>query len=169
MRLDELRSPAGARHRRKRVGRGHGSGHVKTSGRGQKGQKARTGSSIPAHFEGGQTRFATRMPYLGGFKNPFRKEYIVVNLSDLKVFAAGEAVNTQTLASHGLIRASQTKGMLKVLGNGKLDHALSVKAHKVSASAREAIEQAGGAVTLIALRKTPQTKRSGRPAPTPNA
>lgn len=165
MRLDELRSPAGARHRRKRVGRGHGSGHVKTSGRGQKGQKARTGSSIPAHFEGGQTRFATRMPYLGGFKNPFRKEYIVVNLSDLKVFAAGEAVNTQTLASHGLIRASQTKGMLKVLGNGKLDHALSVKAHKVSASAREAIEQAGGAVTLIAMRKTPQTKRSGRPAP----
>ena len=165
MRLDELRSPAGARHRRKRVGRGHGSGHVKTSGRGQKGQKARTGASIPAHFEGGQTRFATRMPYLGGFKNPFRKEYIVVNLSDLKVFVAGEQVNTETLAAHGLIRTSQTKGMLKVLGTGKVDHALSIKAHKVSASARAAIEAAGGSVTLIALRQTPKTRRSGNPEP----
>lgn len=165
MRLDELRSPAGARHRRKRVGRGHGSGHVKTSGRGQKGQKARTGAHIPAHFEGGQTRFATRMPYLGGFKNAFRKEYIVVNLSDLKVFGAGEHVNTETLASHGLIRSSHTKGMLKVLGNGKVDHALNVKAHKVSASAREAIEQAGGTVTLIAIRESVKTRRSGNPAP----
>ena len=166
MRLDELRSPAGARHRRKRVGRGHGSGHVKTSGRGQKGQKARTGSSIPAHFEGGQTRFATRMPYLGGFKNPFRKEYIVVNLSDLKVFAAGERVSTQTLAEHGLIRASQTKGMLKVLGNGKVDRALHIRPHKVSASARAAIEAAGGSISLIAMRTTPKTRRSGKPAPT---
>lgn len=165
MRLDELRSPAGARHRRKRVGRGHGSGHVKTSGRGQKGQKARTGSSIPAHFEGGQTRFATRMPYLGGFKNPFRKEYTVVNLSDLKVFAAGERVSMQTLAEHGLIRASQTKGMLKVLGNGKLDRALNIRAHKVSASARTAIEAAGGSVELIAIRK-PQTRRASKPAAT---
>lgn len=165
MRLDELHSPAGARHRRKRVGRGHGSGHVKTSGRGQKGQKARTGSSIPAHFEGGQTRFATRMPYLGGFKNPFRKEYIVVNLSDLKVFEVGEQVSTQTLATHGLIRASQTKGMLKVLGNGKLDRALSVKAHKISASAREAIEQAGGSVSIIPMRQTVKTRRSGNEPP----
>ena len=104
------------------------------------------------------------MPYLGGFKNPFRKEYIVVNLSDLKVFAAGEAVNTQTLAAHGLIRASQTKGMLKVLGNGKLDHALKVTAHKVSASAREAIEQAGGSVTLIAMRKTAEDEALGQDA-----
>ena len=168
MRLDELRSPAGARHRRKRVGRGHGSGHVKTSGRGQKGQKARTGASIPAHFEGGQTRFATRMPYLGGFKNPFRKEYIVVNLSDLKVFAAGERVSTQTLAEHGLIRESQTKGMLKVLGNGKLDRALNIRAHKVSASARAAIEAAGGTVDLISIRK-PQTRRATKPAPTATA
>lgn len=165
MRLDELRSPAGARHRRKRVGRGHGSGHVKTSGRGQKGQKARTGSSIPAHFEGGQTRFATRMPYLGGFKNPFRKEYIVVNLSDLKVFAAGDTVTTKTLASHGLIRESQVKGMLKVLGNGKLDRVLNITAHKVSATAREAIEQAGGAVTLIPIYETVKTRRSGKPSP----
>jgi large subunit ribosomal protein L15 len=138
---------------------------VKTSGRGQKGQKARTGASIPAHFEGGQTRFATRMPYLGGFKNPFRKEYIVVNLSDLKVFEAGEQVNTQTLAAHGLIRASHVKGMLKVLGNGKVDRALNITAHKVSASARAAIEQAGGSVTLIEIRQTVKTRRSGNEPP----
>jgi large subunit ribosomal protein L15 len=105
------------------------------------------------------------MPYLGGFKNPFRKEYIVVNLSDLKVFEVGEQVSTQTLATHGLIRASQTKGMLKVLGNGKLDRALSVKAHKVSASAREAIEQAGGSVSIIPMRQTVKTRRSGNEPP----
>ena len=165
MRLADLRPNPGARHTHKRVGRGHGSGRVKTSGRGQKGQKARTGSNIPAYFEGGQNRFSQRMPYLGGFKNPFRKEYIVVNLSDLKVFGAGEHVNTETLAAHGLIRASHTKGMLKVLGNGKVNHALNVTAHKVSESARAAIEQAGGSVTLIAMRETVKTRRSGKEPP----
>ena len=165
MRLDELHSPYGARRQHKRVGRGHGSGRMKTSGRGQKGQKARTGSKIPAYFEGGQNRFSQRMPYLSGFKNPFKKEYIIVNLTDLRGFAANEEVTTETLAAHGLIRPGDVKGMLKVLGNGKLDRALNVKAHKVSASARQQIEAAGGTVTLIALRQTPKTKRSGRPAP----
>jgi large subunit ribosomal protein L15 len=163
VRLSDLRAPAGARHRRKRVGRGHGSGHVKTSGRGQKGQKARTGSSIPAYFEGGQTRFAVRMPYLGGFKNPFRKEYVVVNLRDLRSFQAGEEVNGETLAAHGLIRPSQSKEYLKILGEGKVTQALNVRAHKVSTSARAQIEAAGGKVTLIELPKTPKTKRSGQP------
>ncbi|MBF6589022.1 MAG: 50S ribosomal protein L15 [Ktedonobacterales bacterium] len=163
MRLTDLRAPAGARHRRKRVGRGHGSGHVKTSGRGQKGQKARTGSSIPAYFEGGQTRFAVRMPYLGGFKNPFRKEYIVMNLRELASFQAGEEVTAEALAAHGLIRPAHAKGMLKILGEGKLDRALNVTAHKVSASARAQIEAAGGKVTLIEIHSTPKTKRSGRP------
>lgn len=165
MRLSELQAPEGARHRRKRVGRGHGSGHVKTSGRGQKGQKARTGSSIPAFFEGGQTRFAVRMPYLGGFKNPFRKEYIVVNLHDLNVFDSGSEVNGETLAEQGLIRASQTKGLLKVLGEGTLNRPLKVTAHKVSESARAQIEKAGGSVTLIELKRPERTKRSGKPAP----
>lgn len=165
MRLSELHAPDGARHRRKRVGRGHGSGHVKTSGRGQKGQKARTGSSIPAFFEGGQTRFAVRMPYLGGFKNPFRKEYIVINVRDLSVFDTGAEVNRETLAEQGLIRTSQSKDLLKILGEGTLDRPLKVTAHKVSESARAQIEKAGGSVTLIELKRPEQTKRSGRPAP----
>ena len=165
MRLSELHAPDGARHRRKRVGRGHGSGHVKTSGRGQKGQKARTGSSIPAFFEGGQTRFAVRMPYLGGFKNPFRKEYIVINVRDLSVFDTGAEVNRETLVEQGLIRTSQSKDLLKILGEGTLDRPLKVTAHKVSESARAQIEKAGGSVTLIELKRPEQTKRSGRPAP----
>src|SRR5579875_1766096 len=148
MRLDELHSPYGARKKHRRVGRGHGSGRMKTSGRGQKGQKARTGGKIPAYFEGGQNRFSQRMPYLSGFKNPFKKEYIVVNLSDLRSFAANEEVTTETLAAHGLIRPGDVKGMLKV-----------------SASARQQIEAAGGTVTLIAMRQTPKTRRSGKPAP----
>ncbi|HEX6123674.1 MAG TPA: 50S ribosomal protein L15 [Ktedonobacterales bacterium] len=164
MKLSELRAPAGARHRRKRLGRGHGSGHVKTSGRGQKGQKARTGSSIPAHFEGGQTRFAVRMPYLGGFKNPFRTEYVVLNLRDLGTFQAGEEVTSETLVAHGLIRPRQTTTYLKILGEGELNRALNVTAHKVSATARARIEAAGGKVTLIELPTTKKTKRSGKPA-----
>jgi large subunit ribosomal protein L15 len=160
MRLSDLRPAPGARHRRKRVGRGHGSGHVKTSGRGQKGQKARTGSSIPAYFEGGQNRFSQRMPYLGGFKNPFRKEYVIVNLDDLnRVFEAGATVNAEALAERGLIRPRQAKGLLKVLGDGSVDHALTVSAHKVSATARARIEAAGGSISLIAMRTYPKTKR----------
>ena len=169
MRLSELQGVEGARHRRKRVGRGHGSGHVKTSGRGQKGQKARTGASIPAYFEGGQNRFSQRMPYLSGFKNPFRKEYVIVNLSDLKVFAAGETVSGETLATKGLIRPSQAKEMLKVLGQGTLDRALTVNAHKVSAIARARIEAAGGSVSLIEIKSYPKTKRSKNPSPTQTA
>jgi large subunit ribosomal protein L15 len=161
MRLSDLRPAPGARHVRKRVGRGHGSGHVKTSGRGQKGQKARTGSSIPAYFEGGQNRFSQRMPYLGGFKNPFRKEYVIVNLDDLnRVFEAGATVDGAALAAKGLIRPRQAKGLLKVLSNGTLDHALTVAAHKVSASARAQIEAAGGSVTLLEMRTYPKTKRA---------
>ncbi len=168
MRLSDLQPAPGARHARKRVGRGHGSGHVKTSGRGQKGQKARTGSSIPAYFEGGQNRFSQRMPYLGGFKNPFRKEYVIVNLDDLnRVFEAGATVNAEALADRGLIRPRQAKGLLKVLGDGTVDRALTVTAHKVSASARARIEAAGGSVSLIEMRSFPKTKRNRtKPAPT---
>ncbi len=170
MNLSDLRPAPGARHERKRVGRGHGSGHVKTSGRGQKGQKARTGSSIPAYFEGGQNRFSQRMPYLGGFKNPFRKEYVIVNLDQLnRVFESGATVNSEALAAKGLIRARQAKGLLKVLGDGVLDHPLTVTAHKVSASARKSIEAAGGSVTLIKLAGTPKTKRARPKARTATA
>ncbi|MGZ3598751.1 MAG: 50S ribosomal protein L15 [Ktedonobacterales bacterium] len=162
MRLSDLRPASGARRPRIRVGRGHGSGLVKTSGRGQKGQKARTGhKNVPAYFEGGQNRFSQRMPYLSGFKNPFRKEYIIVNLTDLtRVFEAGATVTGEALAQKGLIRPRHAKGLLKVLGDGHLDYALNVTAHKVSASARTKIEAAGGSVTLI-VRPTPaKTKRA---------
>lgn len=164
MRLSDLQAAEGARHRRKRVGRGHGSGHVKTSGRGQKGQKARTGAHIPSYFEGGQNRFSQRMPYLGGFKNPFRKEYVVVNLSDLKIFEAGATVSGATLAEKGLIRPRQAKGLLKVLGNGTVDRPLTVTAHKVSASARAQIEAAGGSISLIEMKTYPKTKRAKKDA-----
>ena len=161
MRLSDLAPNPGARHSRRRVGRGPGSGHGKTSGRGQKGQKARTGhKNVPAYFEGGQNRFSQRMPYLGGFKNPFRKEYIVVNLRDLSIFESGAAVNRETLAEKGLIRPAAAKGMLKVLGEGALDRPLQVTAHKVSASARDRIIAAGGSVSLIELPSRPKTKRS---------
>ena len=166
MRLSELSAPAGARKKRTRVGRGHGSGHVKTSGRGQKGQKSRTGhGSIPAYFEGGQNRFSQRMPYLGGFKNPFKKVYTVINLRDLAAFEAGEEVSAATLVTKGFIRPAEQSRMLKVLGEGKLDRPLTVTAHKVSESARKQIEAAGGTVTIIEVREPAKTKRSGRPAP----
>ena len=138
MRLSDLRPNPGARQRHKRVGRGHGSGRVKTSGRGQKGQKARTGSNIPAYFEGGQNRFSQRMPYLGGFKNPSAKSTSSSTSATWSVFEAGDAVTGETLAEKGLIRAREAKGLLKILGEGELDRALNVTAHKVSAKARAA-------------------------------
>ena len=165
MKLSELSAPYGARHTHKRLGRGHGSGRMKTSGRGQKGQKARTGhGSIPAYFEGGQNRFSQRMPYLGGFKNPFKKVYTIVNLRDLDMFAANEEVNAATLVAKGFMRSSDEEQMLKVLGEGKLDRPLKVTAHKVSESARKQIEAAGGTVTVIELPERKKTKRSGRPS-----
>ncbi|HEV2235292.1 MAG TPA: 50S ribosomal protein L15 [Ktedonobacterales bacterium] len=160
MRLADLRPSPGARKARTRVGRGHGSGHVKTAGRGQKGQKARTGSSVPAYFEGGQNRFSQRMPYVDGFKNPFRKEYAVINLSQLVIFAAGSEVSAATLAAKGLVRGAEAKRMVKVLGMGEVDRALTVRAHKVSESARKKIEAAGGSVEIIALPPREKTKRA---------
>jgi large subunit ribosomal protein L15 len=138
---------------------------MKTSGRGQKGQKARTGhKSIPAYFEGGQNRFSQRMPYLSGFKNHFKKVYTIVNIGDLGAFTANEEVNAKTLVTKGFIRSSDEETMLKVLGDGKLDRALKVTAHKVSESARKQIEAAGGSVTLIELPERKRTKRSGKPS-----
>ncbi|MGO8950129.1 MAG: 50S ribosomal protein L15 [Ktedonobacterales bacterium] len=161
MRLSDLQPNPGSRRPRKRLGRGPGSGLGKTSGRGQKGQKARTGhKNVPAYFEGGQNRFSQRMPYLGGFKNPFRKEYTVVNLGDLSVFESGANVTSETLAEKGLIRQSAAKGMLKVLGQGTVDRPLKVTAHKVSTSAREQIIAAGGSVSLIEIPSHPKTKRA---------
>jgi large subunit ribosomal protein L15 len=126
---------------------------VKTSGRGQKGQKARTGSHIPAYFEGGQNRFSQRMPYLSGFKNNFRKQFATVNLTQLRMFEAGSEVNAEALAERGLIRRSEAGGLLKILGDGEVDRVLKVTAHKVTEGARSKIEAAGGSVTLIDMKR----------------
>ena len=160
MRLSDLRPARGARTPRTRVGRGHGSGHVKTSGRGTKGQKARTGGQIPAYFEGGQNRFSQRMPYVNGFKNPFRKEYATINLHQLRIFDAGSEVTAEALKTRGLLRGREAKGLLKILGDGTVDRALNVTAHKFSESARAKIVAAGGKVTVIELPTHPKTKRA---------
>lgn len=160
MRLSDLRPAPGARTARTRVGRGHGSGHVKTSGRGQKGQKARTGAHVPAYFEGGQNRFSQRMPYVGGFKNPFKKHYALVHLYQLGVFEAGSDVDAQSLATKGVLRPSEAKGLIKILGDGDVRRALTFRVHKVSESARQKIEAAGGTVSIIEIPRPKQTKRA---------
>ena len=168
MRLSDLRPAAGSRTPRTRVGRGHGSGHVKTSGRGQKGQKARSGGRVPAYFEGGQNRFSQRMPYTAGFNNLFKKHYITVNLHQLGMFAAGSDVNGQTLAEKGLIRPSSSGELLKILGEGELDRALNIRAHKFSDSARQKIEAAGGTASVIEglppRKKTKRAPKGSEPA-----
>ena len=151
MKLHELRSPEGARHRRKRVGRGTGSGHGKTSGRGQKGQHAR-GQGWRIGFEGGQMPLAQRLPKLGGFKNPFKKDYAVVNLTRLSRFEEGATVGVEALVGARLAKAGQ---LVKILGAGKLRRRLSVEAHAVSESARQAIEARGGEVRLLGAADAP--------------
>lgn len=146
MKLHELTPPAGSRHRRKIVGRGTGSGHGKTSGRGEKGQKARAGGSSRPWFEGGQLPLHRRVPKRG-FVNLFRTEYAVLNIRDLERFEAGAAVTPATLAEAGLIRASAAA--VKVLGDGTLRKALTVSAHRFSKVAEEKIRAAGGTVEVI--------------------
>src|SRR5438477_8280682 len=149
VRLHDLRSPEGARTRRKRVGRGTGSGHGKTSGRGQKGQNAR-GQGFRLGFEGGQMPLAQRLPKLGGFNNPFKKTYAVVNLSKLSRFEAGTAVTPELLYAEGL---ADDGSEIKILAAGKLRAKLDVTAHRVSESARRAIEARGGTVTELTPRE----------------
>jgi len=144
--LHDLSPVEGSNTTRTRVGRGPGSGKGKTSGRGQKGQKARSGGNIPAGFEGGQMPLHRRLPKRG-FTNVFRTEYQVVNVRDLGSFE-GE-VTPETLADHGLI--GHRRRMVKVLGDGELEASLAVSAHAFSASARGKIEAAGGSVTVLSI------------------
>lgn len=138
-------SPARGSHRgRKRVGRGQGSGLGKTAGRGQKGQKARTGGKVAPHFEGGQMPLHRRLPKRG-FTNINRVEYQVVNLRDLEAFDG--AVNAEVLKGAGLI--GTVRRPVKVLGQGELTKALAVEAHAFSKSAKEKIEAAGGSVAVL--------------------
>ncbi|AMB92612.1 50S ribosomal protein L15 [Aerococcus christensenii] len=146
MSLHELKAAEGARHSRKRVGRGSGSGFGKTSTRGQKGQLARSGGGTRLGFEGGQTPLFRRIPKRG-FTNINRKEYAIVNLDDLNIFENGSEVTPKELFEAGLIK--KEKAGVKILGNGSLERKLTVKAAKFSASAKKAIESAGGTCEVL--------------------
>lgn len=147
MYLHDLTPNPGAKHRRKRVGRGIGSGHGKTAGRGTKGQKAR--DQVPLTFEGGQTPLHRRLPRQKGFKNPTHKEYTIVNVALLEErFEAGEVVSPEVLLERRIIKKLEKDG-LKVLGEGELTKSLTVRAHKFSKTAEQKITAAGGAVEAM--------------------
>lgn len=146
MNLQSLKNTEGARHRSKRVGRGHGSGRGKTSCRGHKGQGARAGSGYKPTFEGGQMPLIRRLPKFG-FKNPNRRAYIPVNVGALEVFDANADVTPETLRGKGLAKGKLSG--IKILGRGELTKALTVKAHAFSASAKSKIEAAGGTAEQI--------------------
>jgi len=145
MNLSSLHPPAGSKHRRKRVGRGPGSGLGKTAGRGEKGQKSRSGYSRKRGFEGGQMTLIRRVPKRG-FHNPFRKEYATVNIGRLNEIT-GDEFSPEILLESGVV--SRLRDGLKILGEGEITRAVSIRTHKISASAREKIEKAGGKVELI--------------------
>ncbi len=146
MQLDSMKPAPGSRKSRKRIGRGPGSGHGKTSGRGHKGQGSRAGGGPRPGFEGGQMPLSRRLPKRG-FHNISRVAYQVVNLSDLSAFVPGSTVDLQALRDIGLARRRRP---LKVLGGGALEHGLTVKAQAFSRAAREAIEKAGGSAEVVA-------------------
>jgi large subunit ribosomal protein L15 len=145
--LNNIHAPEGSTHKKKRVGRGPGSGLGKTSGRGEKGQKSRSGYSAKIGFEGGQMPLHRRLPKRG-FTNIFKKEWIEVSLASLdRSFEPGEEVTPELLHERGLIK--KAKRDVVVLGTGEISKALRISAHRFTKSAREKIEQAGGAATLI--------------------
>ena len=146
MKLHELKPTEGSRKVRNRVGRGSSSGNGKTSGRGHKGQKARSGGGVRLGFEGGQQPLFRRIPKRG-FTNINRKEYAVVNLDTLNRFEDGTEVTPALLVESGVVR--DEKSGIKVLAKGAVEKKLTVKAHKFSEAAKEAIEAAGGTVEVI--------------------
>jgi large subunit ribosomal protein L15 len=163
IRLHNMRTRPGSKHRVKRLGCGESSGHGKTSGKGHKGQKARSGGSIRLGFEGGQMPLIRRLPKRGFNNAAFHKNYAIVNLSDLASFKEGTVVNEQFLREKKLLRGNGAG--LKILGDGEVKHALTIEADKISASAREKIEKAGGSVTF--RQKTvqgPRTTEEAAPA-----
>ena len=146
MELHELKPAEGSRHVRKRKGRGIGSGNGKTAGKGHKGQNARSGGGVRPGFEGGQTPLFRRLPKRG-FTNINRKEYAIVNLEALNRFEEGTEVTPELLIETGVV--SNEKSGIKILAKGNIEKKLTVKAHKFSASAKEAIEAAGGSAEVI--------------------
>lgn len=146
MNLGTLTPPKGSRKNRKRVGRGDGSGHGGTAGKGAKGQNARSGHSVRPNFEGGQMPLTRRLPKRG-FKNPGKKIIAVVNIKQLKAFAQGSVVDNESLKALGLV-AGRVDGF-KILGNGEIDYPLSVKVNMVSSGAKQKIEAAGGTIIEV--------------------
>ncbi|MBP3953427.1 50S ribosomal protein L15 [Bacillus suaedae] len=146
MKLHELKPAEGSRKVRNRVGRGIGSGNGKTAGKGHKGQNARSGGGVRPGFEGGQNPLYRRLPKRG-FTNPTRKEFTIVNLDELNRFDKGTEVTPELLIETGVVK--NVKHGVKILGNGNIEKSLTVKAHKFSASAVEAIEAAGGKTEVI--------------------
>jgi len=146
MRLSELKPSTRFRKRRKRVGRGQGSGLGKTAGRGTKGQKSRAGSSIPPGFEGGQMPLKRRLPKRG-FTNIFKKKYVLVNIRDLNRFEEGATVDDQALVNCGLVKGVYDE--IKLLGDGEISYPLIVKICRFSKMAKEKIEAAGGKIEVV--------------------
>ena len=144
--LNQLKPVAGARHSKKRLGRGIGSGLGKTAGKGTKGQNSRSGGGVRPGFEGGQLPLFQRLPKRG-FHNYTRVEYMVVNVEQLNVFEDGATVDVEALIKQGLVK--DVKDGVKILGNGELTKKLVVKANKFSESAKKAIEAKGGSVEVI--------------------
>lgn len=154
MRLEDLRPADGARRNKKRVGRGRGSGHGKTSTRGHNGQGQRSGESRRFGFEGGQTPLFRRLPKIHNFDQVINRHWVEVNIGQLNVLAANTEVTPESLVEHNVLRS--VTDSLRILGNGELKVALKVRAHHISAGAKEKIEKAGGSVELIGL--APPTK-----------
>jgi large subunit ribosomal protein L15 len=146
MKLNELSPSKGARKNRKRLGRGVASGHGKTAGRGSKGQNARSGGGARPGYEGGQMPIHRRLPKRG-FTNIFKKEFAVINVRDLARFEAGSIVDEAALVSKGLVKSARDG--IKLLGQGDISHALTIKIHQASGAAKQKIEAAGGTIEVV--------------------
>lgn len=158
MSLTVLKSNQGARHKSKRLGRGNGSGKGTYSGRGMKGQKARSGGGVRPGFEGGQTPFVQKMPKLKGFRNPNHINYQVVNVKDLEMFDNGAAIDAIALFEKGLV--AKKNFPVKILGDGEITKKLTVKVNSVSKSAEEKITKAGGKCEILPKKEKIEGKKA---------
>jgi large subunit ribosomal protein L15 len=156
--LEDIRARKGSVRMKKRVGRGTGSGSGKTSSRGQKGQKSRSGYSRPAGFEGGQMPLQRRLPKRG-FRNIFKKEFSELNVGMLERFESGATLDASMLEASGVVRKLAQNGV-KLLGSGEIDRPLTLKVQGCSQSARQKIEAAGGSVEIVSLKSSPKDKEA---------
>jgi large subunit ribosomal protein L15 len=146
MNLSSLKPPDGSRKKRKRIGRGDGSGHGGTSTKGHKGQNARSGGKVRPGFEGGQMPLSRRLPKRG-FRNPFRKDIVTINIDQLRRFPEGSVIDRDALLEAGLVK--KTRDGIKVLGRGNIEYPISVKVDMISRGAKDKIEAAGGSVVEV--------------------